>query len=259
MSEQLPDHVRDAFQVGAGPAEQLGSAWDYGFRVGNTVFSRALNPEIAAWSSKTRESLKPVGVRVVRPIRSTDGRFVVAGWRASIYSTGMISTRVDETVVAALRLADALVDATMPTPADTVFAKADIQAWEEQSGRIGDLLTPMDRSSIVERPNQVCHADMLATTLYSGSQPPVVADISPVYRPHGFTAAVVMIDGLLLAAVDDGILRRFSHLPDIDQLLLRAFLYRRNIQEFSGNTESTTLANLDRVEEMLVSHISDTI
>ncbi|WP_080796118.1 TIGR02569 family protein [Corynebacterium pacaense] len=253
MSEQLPDHVRDAFQVGAGPAEQLGSAWDYGFRVGNTVFSRALNPEISAWSSKNRESLKPTGVRVVRPIRSTDGRFVVAGWRTSIYSTGVVSRRVDETVVAALRLADALVGASMPTPADTVFTRADIQAWEEKSGRIGELLHPLDA------PDQVGHADMLATTLFSGTQPPVVTDIVPVHRPHGFTAALVIIDGLLLAAVDDGILRRFSHLPDIDQLLLRAFLYRRNIREFSGDTDSNALANLDRVEELLVSHVSDTI
>lgn len=98
---------------------------------------------------------------------------------------------------------------------------------------------------------------MLATTLYSGSQPPLVTDIVPVVRPHGFTAALVIIDGLLLGAVDEGILRRFSHLPDIDQLLLRAFLYRRNIQELSGNTESNIVSNLDRAESALVSYVSD--
>ena len=51
MSNQLPDHIRDAFQVGIGPAEGLGGAWDHGFRVGNTVFSRVTNPEISSWSS----------------------------------------------------------------------------------------------------------------------------------------------------------------------------------------------------------------
>lgn len=104
MSDQLPDHIRDAFQVGAGPAERLGGAWDHGFRIGNTVFSKSMNAEIAPWSSKLRESLRPEGVRVARPIRSTDGRFVVSGWRASVYSTGAVSQRVDETVVAALSL-----------------------------------------------------------------------------------------------------------------------------------------------------------
>ncbi len=252
MSDQLPDHIRDAFQVGAGPAERLGEAWDYGFRVGNTVFSRSMNPEMASWSSKVRESLRPEGVRVVRPIRSTDGRFVVAGWRASVYSTGTISHRVDETVVAALRLADALIDAPRPELSPlSPFTRADARAWDDQSGRIAKLLRPIDQ------PDQVGHADMLATTLYSGSQPPVVTDLVPVIRPHGFTAALVIIDGLLLGAVDEGILRRFSHLPDIDQLLLRAFLYRRNVQELSDSTDPNILSNLDRAEAALVSYISD--
>lgn len=252
MSEQLPDHIRDAFQVGAGPAERLEAAWDHGFRIGNTVFSKSVNAEIAPWSSKVRESLRPEGVRVARPIRSTDGRFVVAGWRASVYSTGSLSHRVDETVVAALRLADALIDAPRPEiSATSLFARADARAWGEQSGRIGSLLRP------VEQPNQVGHADMLATTIYSGAQPPLVTDIVPVVRPHGFTAALVIIDGLLLGAVDEGILRRFSHLPEIDQLLLRAFLYRRDIQELSENTESNIVSNLDRVEATLVSYVSD--
>lgn len=252
MSDQLPDHIRDAFQVGAGPAERLGEAWDYGFRIGNTVFSKSMNAEIAPWSSKVREALRPEGVRVVRPIRSTDGRFVVAGWRASVYSTGSISHRVDETVVAALRLADALIDAHKPDlPPLSPFTRADVRAWEDQSGRLGTLLRPVDQ------PNQVGHADMLATTLYSGTQPPVVTDIVPVVRPHGFTAALVIIDGLLLGAVDEGVLRRFSHLPDIDQLLLRAFLYRRNISEQAENTEANTLSNLDRAEAILVSYVSD--
>ncbi|ALC05235.1 hypothetical protein CDES_03915 [Corynebacterium deserti GIMN1.010] len=253
MTNQLPDHVRDAFQVGAGPAEQLGQVWDYGFRVGNTVFSKVQSPENAGWSSKTRESLKPEGVRVVRPIRSTDGRFVVAGWRASVFSTGTVSKRVDETVVAALRLADALVDSHAPEPVDNVFHRADTTAWEEQPGRIGELLHSVDRV------NQVGHADMLATTLYSGTQPPAVTDLVPVLRPHGFTAALVIVDGLLLGAVDEGILRRFSHLPDIDQLVLRAYLFRRNIQELSENNDPNVISNLKRVETTLVSYVSDTL
>lgn len=254
MSNQLPDHIRDAFQVGIGPAEGLGGAWDHGFRVGNTVFSRVTNPEISSWSSKVREGLRPEGVRVVRPIRSTDGRFVVSGWRASVYSTGEVSHRVDETVVAALRLADALVNAPKPELEPlNLFARADTRAWDDQAGRIGSLLRPIDQ------PVQVCHADMLATTLYSAAQPPVVTDVVPLVRPHGFTAALVIIDGLLLGAVDEGILRRFSHLPDIDQLLLRAFLYRRNVQELSGTTDQNILSNLNRVETALVSYLSDTL
>lgn len=250
MSPQLPDHIRDAFQVGAGPTERLGSAWDHGVRVGNTVLSRVINPELSAWSAKTRESLRPEGVRVVRPIRSTDGRFVVSGWRASVYSTGALSARVDETVVAALRLADALVDTQAPDPEPTVFSRADSRAWQEQPGELGALLRPLDL------PVQVGHADMLATTVYAGTQPPSVTDLVPVVRPHGYTAALVIVDGLLLGAVDESILRRFSHLPEIDQLLLRAFIYRRTIAELSGTGDPKILSNLDRVGTALVSAVS---
>ena len=144
-------------------------------------------------------------------------------------------------------------DTHAPEPADNVFNRADVQAWEEQPGRIGELLEPINRV------NQVGHADMLATTLYAGTQPPAVTDLVPVLRPHGFTAALVIVDGLLLGAVDEGILRRFSHLPEIEQLVLRAFLFRRNLQEFSENNDPNVISNLNRVESTLVSYVSDKI
>ncbi|MDT5328005.1 MAG: hypothetical protein QOF25_5157, partial [Mycobacterium sp.] len=41
----------------------------------------------AAWSAKVRETLFVDGVRLARPVRSTDGRYVVAGWRADTFVT----------------------------------------------------------------------------------------------------------------------------------------------------------------------------
>ena len=42
----------------------------------------------AAWSAKVRETLFADGIRLARPVRSTDGRYVVAGWRADTFVAG---------------------------------------------------------------------------------------------------------------------------------------------------------------------------
>lgn len=61
----------------------------------------------SAWSAKVRETLFVDGVRLARPVRSTDGRYVVAGWRADTFVAGTPEPRHDEVVSAAVRLHEA--------------------------------------------------------------------------------------------------------------------------------------------------------
>lgn len=110
----LPPHVRNVFHAPDEPARAMGAAWDYGWKVGSVVFSQVAHPVRAAWSSRIREKLQPEGVRIVRPIKSTDGRFINAGWRASSFAPGILTRRVDETVAAALRLDLALSTVEVP-------------------------------------------------------------------------------------------------------------------------------------------------
>ena len=101
-----PDHVCEAFQTPAETPIPLGHAWDNGTKIGDMVLSQAA--PTALWSAKVRAGLSVEGARVARPILSTDGRYTVAGWKASAWSQGELLRRVDETALLGLRLATSL-------------------------------------------------------------------------------------------------------------------------------------------------------
>lgn len=280
----IPEHVRMAFQVVDGTPVPLPAAWDHGFRIGQLALSEVVDSELAAWSAKIRDSVQPEGVRVARPVRTTDGRYVMSGWRASHFVEGAVAKRVDETVGAALRLADALSELAIPNfavapatrhaSANDNFVLADRAAWSEDPELMLTSIVPaevratekwawaMDFSNrlrrvwaLIDAPNQVGHADMLATTIYHGTQAPVVVDVVAVAHPHGYTAAQVMVDGLIARIVDAGIMERFSHLPDGEQLMLRALLYRIYIHALAEEHDETVRDNFEDVGELLLSRI----
>ena len=249
--ETVPAHVVDAFQGVPGLPEPAGHGWDHGWRIGPYVYSRA-SGVAAGWSAKLRGTLQVDGVRLARPVRSTDGRFVVAGWKASTWIDGELARRVDETVLVALRLAEAL--AAQPAPPEPEqadpFVLADQRAWEEDAPEYRPVTGPL----------QVGHADLLASTLYHGTQAPVVTDLVPFAapRPAAYTAALVIVDGLIAGAVDDGIIDRFRHLPDMDQLLLRAVSYRRHVNDLHPESTSNARSHIRRVADLLMSEAPDT-
>ncbi|WP_236686127.1 TIGR02569 family protein [Corynebacterium testudinoris] len=251
-AEVVPSHVISAFQGKEGRAERAGHAWDNGWRIGSIVYARSGRVS-TGWSAKLRTTLQVEGVRIARPVRSTDGRFVVAGWNASTWIDGELARRVDETVGVAVRLADALAGQA-PPPAPEVedpFVLADRRAWEETAEEYRPLDVPL----------QVGHADLLASTIYHGTQAPAITDIIPcgAPRPHGYTAALVMVDGLIAGAVDDAIVDRFRHIPDIDQLLLRAVAYRRHLNDLHPDATSNARSHIRRVEDVLMLKLADTL
>lgn len=245
-----PEHVLSAFHSGTAlrnvAGEQLGPAWDNGIRVGDTVYAKA--GEWASWSAKVREKLEVPGARIARPVFASDGRYTAAGWKATQFIDGQVQARIDETAQLALRLEEALSTAPLPGfgKRDDVFARAERAAWEEQ----GEALREIAHPRLV-----IGHADVLGTTLYSGPNPPAVVDIVPTDspRPAGWSAAIVIVDGLIAGAVDEGICQRFRHIPDMDQLLLRAASYRRHVNDLHPQSKSITRSHIEAVEEMLVS------
>lgn len=287
---KVPAHVREAFHAPEGEQVAMGTAWDYGVRVGNVVFSQVAHPTRAAWSAKIREKLSPRGVRVVRPLRSADARFMNAGWRCSGYVEGQIERRVDETIAAALRLDEALAEVAVPEglgdkDSTNAFTLADWYAlridaaeaadplrWLRGAGlhldtevpkqrlaaslipKIVEVLAPLDAASA---PLQVTHADMFATTIYHGTLMPAVTDLVCSLRPKGYSAALTAVDALLVEAVDEGVLRRFAGMAVFEQvpfvqLALRALLYRVIVHALHEGATSNTGTNLEWVTSLLV-------
>lgn len=250
---QLPDKVFNAFNADTtADSEQLGTAWDNGIRVSDAVYSRA--GQLASWSAKVREKLQVRGARVSRPVLSTDGRYTVAGWRATQFIRGDLSRRIDETAQLGLRLDDAAADLTVPYAGTAnartdAFARAEIAAWEETGEHYRD---------VSDLPRGVGHADLVGTTLYDGTNPPAITDFVPTAapRPRGYTTALVIVDGLIAGAVDDRICDRFAHVAGLDQLLLRAVAYRRYVNDLCPRSHANTRSYIEDVEAMLVSRAS---
>lgn len=275
----VPGHVRDVFHAPTqDEARQLGPAWDYGWRIGSTVLIHVVHPDRAAWSARVRETLKVNGVRMVRPIRSTDGRFINAGWRASTYIAGNPARRVDETVAAALRLDTALKEVPIPDSlvawdATDVFVVADRAAWGEEPVVVLDPEIPAHETALrlvsrvrrfwrdlvdadgAKLPVQVTHADMFATTIYSGAQAPAVTDLVGVVHPFGYTAAQTIVDALMMNAVDPGVIDRYRHIEHLDQLLVRALLYRLYVHALHPDATANTGTNLEWVTQVVTGKV----
>ena len=252
--ERPPDHVLAAFGVKDGDPQPLGDDWDDGWRCGEVVLSQISDHARAAWSGKARETLFVDGLRLARPVRSTDGRYVVAGWRADTFVAGSPEPRHDEVVSAGVRLHEAtaamerprfLTQAPVPPWTDVdVFVVADRAAWEERPlqnmplgapeipdsedrERSRELLGQLARLRKPTRSqSQLVHGDLYGTVLFAGSAAPGITDIAPYWRPASWAAGVAVVDALAWGEADEGLLERWEGLPEWPQMLLRALIFR---------------------------------
>ncbi len=193
-------------------------------------------------------------MRLARPVRSTDGRYVVAGWRADTFVAGTPEPRHDEVVSAAVRLHEATAKLERPrfltqppvAPwADVdVFIAADRAAWEERplhslppGARVSPGSADGQRSielinqlaalrKPTKSPSQLVHGDLYGTVLFAGTAAPGITDITPYWRPASWAAGVVVVDALSWGEADDGLIERWSPLPEWPQMLLRALMFR---------------------------------
>lgn len=232
----IPQHVRAAFQL-EGVGVHTGEAWDHGLQFRRVVVSPA--SEAAAWSGKVREKIagQLSGLRISRPVRATDGRLVVGGFAANEFAEGAPAARVDEAVAAALQLDEVLGGIEPPTaPSQSnPWAHADRTVWagERVSGE-----------------RVVAHLDFLSCCLFDGANPPMMSAFVPSLdlRPRGFTAALVIVDGLLSNAVDPRVLQRWECVPNLRALGRKALQYREASQIHEN---SNTRSNFERVAQLL--------
>ncbi|UVS77193.1 TIGR02569 family protein [Actinokineospora sp. UTMC 2448] len=253
MSTPPPEHVRAAFGArGADPVLiENGPVW----RCDDIALRPAGSPAEASWVAQTLGELDVPDLRIARPVRSSDGRYVVGGWAAFRYVTGRPEPRYDDVVAASLRLHEATSRLNRPRflnlRAD-VFAMADRIAWGEEhaeldadlGGRLFHLLAER-RGELTTKP-QVVHGDLFGTVLFDGDAAPGLVDFTAYYRPPEWAAAVVVVDALAWGGADDGIARRWSHLPDWPQALLHALLFRLAVHALHPKSTQRSMRGLER-------------
>lgn len=67
---------------------------------------------------------------------------------------------------------------------------------------------------------------MFGNVLFAGSAPPAVIDFSPLARPAGFAAALVVVDAIAWGGAPVSLAANRAYVPYWGQLLRRACLFR---------------------------------
>jgi len=264
--------------AGAQPVS-LGASWEGGWRCGEMVLSMVADHARAAWSARVRETLFVDGVRLARPVRSTDGRYVVSGWRADTFVAGTPEPRHDEVVSAAVRLHEATGKLERPrflTQGPTapwgdvdVFIAADRAAWEDRplasvppGARTAPPTADTQRSvelinqlaslrKPTKSPNQVVHGDLYGTVLFVGTAAPGITDITPYWRPASWAAGVAVVDALSWGEADDGLIERWNALPEWPQMLLRALMFRLAVHALHPRSTAEAFPGLARTAALI--------
>jgi len=277
--EPPPEHVLAAFGLsGVGPIP-LGASWEGGWRCGEVVLSMVADNARASWSARVRETLFVDGVRLARPVRSTDGRYVVSGWRADTFVAGHPEPRHDEVVSAAARLHEATgtlerprfltQGPTAPWADVDVFVAADRAAWEERplqsvpaAARAASPTADGQRSVELinqlaglrrptKSPNQLVDGDLYGTVLFAGAAAPGITDITPYWRPASWAAGVVVVDALSWGEADEGLIERWNALPEWPQMLLRALMFRLAVHALHPRSTAAAFPGLARTAALV--------
>ncbi|WP_045823608.1 TIGR02569 family protein [Williamsia herbipolensis] len=274
-----PEHVIATFGLAGSTPIALTREWEGGWRIGEVVLSLVPDHARAAWSAKIREDLYVDGVRVARPLRGTDGRYVVSGWRADTYIAGSPEPRHDEVVSLANRLHQVTADLERPrfllqppappyTDVD-VFNAADRAAWEDtplrsaRAAGFGEPTSPDGVKSIemlktlatlrkpIESPSQLVHGDLFGTVLFAGAAAPGITDLVPYWRPAPWAAAVVVVDALAWGGADEDLVSRWADQPEWPQMMLRALMFRLAVHALHPRSSSGALAGLSHVVDVV--------
>lgn len=261
----LPQHVRAAFGVRDEPPRPVRLGGLHGWRCGELLLRPVADAAVAAWSAGVLDGLTAEQLRLARPMRSSDGRWVVAGWSACRHIEGTPTRRHDDVVAVSQRLHEAMVGVRRPRlldEADDLLARSNSAAWGERrialdpdaGGGLFDELAPLRRP--VQLPNQVVHGELFGTVLFAAGQPPAVLDLVPFWRPPQWAAAVIVVDALAWGGADEGLLQRWSHLDGWPQMLLRALLFRLALHAQHPAAGAESLRGLEHAAVLVQPRVS---
>lgn len=243
MSESAPppSHVVAAFGAdGVSPVRLPGGSGAV-WRCDDAVLRPAGDPVAAAWTATVFESLRVGQIRVPRPIRSLDGRWVVGGWCAQRFLSGRPAPRYEESMTASRYLSAALKDvppARFLADREDPIGWADRLAWDADAEGVDRLsrLDHVDGAGLwleiaagrepVGAPDQVVHADLFGNVLFAGPAPPAIIDFTPLVRPAAYPAAVLVVDALAWGGAALDLAADAASEPEWQQLLRRACLFR---------------------------------
>ncbi|WP_344307137.1 hypothetical protein [Fodinicola feengrottensis] len=268
MTDEPPSDVRAAFGV-SGVARRLPGGGGNCWQIGDVLLKPGHHPVVGAWQASVFANLTGPGFRVPRPIRSADGSWIVDSWAAWTRVAGEPAPLARwPALVATSRAFHAALDGVAAPRwlgrGRNRWAVADRVAWGETTVEVApelaELVTALqDAEHPIGLPSQLVHGDIAGNVLFAAEQPPAVIDFSPYWRPAGFALAVAAVDLLVWSQAPAAILDELADEPGIDQLLLRALVYRLVTESLGGpdpeSREAVRRAN-EPVVDLLLSRLS---
>ena len=192
--------------------------------------------EEATWIAETLSHLPTNGFRIERPVRTVNGKWFADGWCGWERLQGEHDTkqRWDQVIQVTENFHQELQGLERPAFLDirhSPWDAGDLAAWGGAvvalPAPIGPLVNDLCSSlRALDLPSQVIHGDMPRNVLFAEGLPPAVIDFSPYFRPAGFASAIVIVDALTWYGAEASILGLVRHVPEIDDLLIRAVIYR---------------------------------
>jgi uncharacterized protein (TIGR02569 family) len=234
------------------------------WRCDEVVIRPVADNALASWSARVLDTLAVDGLRVARPLRSSDGRWVVSGYSACQYLSGSSEPRYSEVVAASLRLHTATASVRRPRlldDRDDLIARADAAAWGERTIALapeagGYLFTELaGRRQQLRLSSQVVHGDLFGTLLFDGDEPPGLLDLVPFWRPVEWAAAVVVVDALAWGGAPEELVGEWSHLDAWPQALLRALLFRLALHAQHPAATAESLRGLEYAAEVIAQRL----
>jgi len=252
---ELPPHVRTAFGVGEVRPRLVRWAGRPAWQCGDVMIRPVVDNAYASWSAGVLDGLQVEGVRLARPIRASDGRWIVAGWAACRYVAGSLEARHDAVVDAANKLHAA----TVAVPRPRLLDDRDDLLSRSAAGAFGEIKLTLNPElggglysqlaayrTPIHAAFQVVHPELFGAVLFDQSGSPGVIDLVPCWRPKEWAAAVVVVDALAWGSADPALIQHWDRIDEWPQMLLRAVLHRLALHAMHPDGSPRTLAGLER-------------
>jgi uncharacterized protein (TIGR02569 family) len=206
------------------------------YRAGQRIYRQESDPIEAGYIAQLYHTIQEDGFRVPKPIPTKQGGWITAeGWSAWSFVSGQPASKQDlpQVIEAVQAFHQALAQAPYPTylrQRNSPYDRADQQAWGELPDEIDQTLAPFVRKlarrrrPVANLSPQLIHGDLNEENiLVAPGLPPAIIDMTPYWRPAEFALAVLAY-WLGPYRGDETVLPYFTHLPEFDQMLIRAGL-----------------------------------
>jgi uncharacterized protein (TIGR02569 family) len=254
MAKIIPDSIVEAFD-GKGTPELLQGGQGETYRIGNIVIKRCWDAVETEGLSDIMNTVIQQGFRRARPIKSTSGYWIIDNWQAFEFIEGKlgIAGREKEALSGCHALNGALRKA-YPSNDCPPWLKHRTNfwhvcnriAWGEQkpsavmtSSSVSEIQPLFDRlQNISELKSQIVHGDPGGgNVLFQKNEPPGMIDISPYWRPAGYSIAMLLADAVAWEGSKPEVLELGKNELHFQQLLLRAVLFRLSIPALRSDVQ----------------------